>query len=56
MDYLAPSLLQLARSDTDSSPFPAPFVLVEILEYKEAAIGPGLLPGTQGWRARGYQP
>lgn len=55
MDYLASSLLQLAQSDTDSNPFPTPFVLVAVLEHKEAAVGPGPLPGTQGCRAGGYQ-
>lgn len=48
-------LSHLAASDTDSSVFPAPFVLVDVLEQEEAAIGPELLPGAQGWRAGGYQ-
>lgn len=32
MDYLAPSVLQLAQSDIDRSPFPIPFVPVDVLE------------------------
>lgn len=45
------SRLHLAQSDTDSSPVPAPFVLANILEPKEAASGPDLLHWSRGRRA-----